>query len=116
MAQMPAEGGVTQQCIFHVPRDKQFVASWFFANVLNRGKNAEVTIKMWVYSAISNGKQEVLRVDIDTAASSYPIDMNPNLPFPISGSTVVWIEATSNKDDVIVNARFSGELISDVDA
>lgn len=28
MAQMPASGGVTQQCIFHVPRNTQFIMEW----------------------------------------------------------------------------------------
>lgn len=116
MAQMPIGGGVTEQCIFHIPRNYQFTTQWLFINVLNRGKNAELTVKMWVYSAISNGKQEVFRVDIDTQTTTTPVNLNPNLPFPISGSTVVWLEATSDKADVIVNARFSGELVRDINA
>jgi len=116
MAAMPIGDGVTQQCIFHIPRNYQFTTQWLFINVLNRGKNAVLTVKMWVYSAISNGKQEVFKVDIDTSVTTTPVNVNPNLPFPITGSTVVWLEATSNKADVIANARFSGELVRDVDA
>lgn len=110
MAQMPVGGGVTQQCIFHVPTNYSFIAEWLYINLINRGKNAEVTVKLWVYSAVSNGKQEVFRVDIDTQSSSTPININPNLPFPITEKTVMWLEATSDTNDVVVNARFSGIL------
>ncbi len=110
MAVMPLGGGVTQQCIFHVPANNNFVMEWLMINVLNQGKNAELNIKMWVYSAVSNGKQEVFRVNIDTAVTNEPIELNPNLPFPVSEKTVVWIECTSDKANVIVNARFSGIL------
>ena len=110
MAQMPANEGVTQQCIFHVPANKSLITSWLFINVLNRGKNAELTVKMWVYSAVSNGKQEVFKVDIDTQNSNGSVQLNPNLPFPITEKTVVWLDCTSDTNDIIINARFSGIL------
>ena len=110
MAVMPLGGGVTQQCIFYVPANNNFIMEWLMINVLNQGKNAELNIKVWVYSAVSNGKQEVFRVNIDTAVTNEPIEINPNLPFPVSEKTVVWIECTSDKANVIVNARFSGIL------
>lgn len=110
MALMPVNGGVTQQCIFFVPTNHNFIMEWLMINVLNKGKNAELTVKMWVYSAVSNGKQEVFRVDIDTAVTNEPININPNLPFPITEKTVVWLECTSDTANVILNARFSGLL------
>jgi len=115
MAQMPAGGGVTQQCIFHIPRNYNFITEWVRINVLNRANNAELTVKMWVYSSLSNGKQEVYKVDIDTQLIN-DISENPNLPFPISEATVIWLEVTSNKAGVIINGRFSGVLVRDVDA
>lgn len=114
MAQMPANEGVTQQCIFHIPADNVFAAKWLFINVLNRGKNAELTVKMWVYSAISNGNQNVFAIDIDTSTSTGVIDLNPSLSFPISEKSVVWLECTTDTNDIIVNARFSGDLISTI--
>ncbi len=110
MAQMPLNGGVTQQCIFHIPRNYTFNAEWLWINVINKSKNAELTIKFWVYSEINNGNQEVFKVDIDTAASTEPIEANPSLPFPISESSVCWLECTSDTNNIIVNARFSGIL------
>ena len=114
MAQMPIGGGVTQQCIFHIAQGKQFITEWLWINILNRGKNAEVTVKLWVYSAVSNGKQEVFRVDIDTQKTVGEININPNLPFPITEKTVLWLEATSDSNDVALNARFSGILVDTV--
>lgn len=115
MAQMPIGGGVTQQCVFHVPAKNQFVAEWIYINVLNRGKNAELQVKMWVYSTVNNGKQEVFRANIDTQKTN-EINVNPNLPFPISEKSVMWLEVTSDKVDVEVTGRFSGILERDSDA
>lgn len=109
MAQMPEKVGSTQQCIFHIPANNNFLTEELYINVLNKGKDAELTFKVWVYSAVSNGKQEVFRTEVDTQVTNL-IDIEPNLPFPISEKTVMWIECTSNKANVAVNARFSGIL------
>ncbi len=114
MAQLPLGGGVTQQCIFHVPRGDTFIMEWLRINVLNRAKDAELTIKMWVYSAVSNGKQEVYSIDIDTKETN-DVDESPHLPFPVTEQSVIWLEATSDKDNVIVNGRFSGILVQAAD-
>lgn len=116
MAEMPAGEGVTQQCIFHVPRNTQFITEWLRVNTLKQAaQDPAVTVKFWVFSPISNGKQEVYKVDIDTAVTN-DISEDPNLPFPITEQCVVWLEATTDKADTIINARFSGILVRDVDA
>lgn len=116
MAQMPAGEGVTQQCIFHVPRNKQFIMKWLRINALRQAsQNPKLTIKVWVFSRVSNGKQEVYKVDIDTEVAN-DVSENPLLPFPVSERTVIWMEATTDKASTIVNARFSGVLVKDVDA
>ena len=109
MAQMPIGEGVTQQCIFHIPRNHTFLTEWLHLNVLNQAQDAELRIKMWVYSIQNNGKQEVFRVDVDTSKTNN-IDIIPNLPFPISESSVVWLECTTNKNNIVLNARFDGIL------
>lgn len=109
VAQMPAGGGVTQQCIFHVPVNHTFLTEWLYINVLNQNKDAELTVKLWVYSAVNNGKQEVFRVDIDTQKDN-EINIAPKLPFPISEQSVMWMECTSDKANIIINARFDGIL------
>ena len=111
MAQMVADQGVTQQCIFHVARGHQFLAEWLRVNTLKQGGGSDpkVTVKFWVYSAVSNGKQEVYKVDIDTSVTN-DVSENPLVPFPLTEQTVCWMEATTDKANTIVNARFSGEL------
>ena len=116
MAQMPAGGGVTQQCIFHIPRNTTFIADWLRVNTLKQtGADPVVTVRGWVYSPINNGNQEVYKVDIDTAVTNN-ISEEPPLSFPIAGPAVFWLEATTDKADTIVNGRFSGNLFQDVDA
>jgi len=114
MAQMVANNGVTQQCIFHVARGHQFLAHFLRINTLRQGggNNPIVQVKFWVYSAVSNGKQEVYKVDIDTSVTN-DITETPDVPFPLTEQTVCWLEALSDRANTIVNARFSGELIRD---
>ena len=110
MAQLPALGGVTQQCIFHIPRNHNFIMEWLRINALKQSAaDPLVTIKVWVFSTVNNGNQEVYRVDIDTSLTNN-ISESPQLPFPITESSVVWVEATTDKNNTIVNARFSGIL------
>jgi len=116
MAQMPIGGGVTQQCIFYVPRNHNFIMEWLYANSLRQsGADPKVTIKIWVYSTANNGNQEVFRGSMDTSVST-EIDINPQLPFPVTESSVVWMEATTDKNDTIISGRFSGILVRDADA
>lgn len=115
MAQLPLSGGVTQQCIFHVPRNHQYIMEWLYANSLRQAsQDPKVTIKLWVYSTVNNGNQEVYQGSMDTSVST-TIDLNPQLPFPVSESSVVWMEATTDKADTIISGRFSGILCADPD-
>lgn len=116
MAQMPAGGGVTQQCIFHVPRNHQFVMEVLEVTSLKQsGASPKITAKMWVYSTVNNGNQEVYRGEMDTSVNNN-ISLNPQLPFPISESSVLWMEVTTDKAATIVDGRFSGILVRDADA
>lgn len=116
MAEMPVGEGVTQQCIFHVPRNHQFMTNWMRINSLKQSaQDPIITVKFWVWSAISNGKQEVYRISMDTGVTN-DVSETPESPFPLTEQTVCWLECTTDKADTVVNARFSGELIRDADA
>tara|TARA_R110000744_G_scaffold102377_2_gene196921 strand:- start:8061 stop:9458 length:1398 start_codon:yes stop_codon:yes gene_type:complete len=115
MAQMPLGGGLTQQCIFYVPSNNDFVADWVRINAVNESIKAILTIKMFIWSAVTNGKQEVYRVNLDTDANP-DISENPTLPFTIPEKSVVWLECTSDKANVNVSGRFSGMLVRQKDA
>lgn len=114
-AQMPALGGVTQQCIFHVPAKHDFLMEWLRVNAINKTAAALLTVKVWVYSAVSNGKQEVYRMGIDTD-KNIDISENPRLQFPITEKTVIWMEITSDKNNITATGRFSGILTRQKDA
>jgi hypothetical protein len=117
-AEMPAGQGVTQQCIFHVPADTQFIAEGLWVNcrkLTGAGGSPRVTAKFQVYSAVNNTVQEVFRVDIDTDVENI-VDLVPNVAFPVGEKSVCWVEAETDKDNTVVNARFSGFLIKNVDA
>jgi hypothetical protein len=111
MAQMPAGIGVTQQCIFHIPVGSQFLVKWIRVNTLKQAaQNPKVQVSLWVYSTVNNGKQRIYTTLIDTSVSSLASEQLA-LPLPIGESSVMWLEATTDKNDTIVNARFSGELV-----
>lgn len=115
-AYIPAGDGVTQQMIFHVPRDHQFLATSLFFNVNKiSGASPVVTLKGLVYSAVNGGIQEVWRETIDTSVVN-DINVVPTEPFPISEKSILYFTATTSNDNTIVNGRFSGKLVRDVDA
>lgn len=116
-ASMPPDHGTTQQCIFTVPESHQFLADFIKVNTLKQSGGAapKVNIVGWVFSAVSNAKYQVLHEDIDTAVENTFI-LNPNQPFLISEKSTFWLEATSDKADTTINARFSGILVRDNDS
>lgn len=101
MAIIPAGVGVTQQCIFFVAQDHQYIIEWIWANAIRpTSQNPLVTFKLWVYSAVNNGKQEVYRKSLDTSVQT-DIDESPNLPFPVGEKSIVWLEVTTNQDNTL---------------
>lgn len=117
-AQMPAGQGTTQQSIFYTQADHQAAAEWLKINVVKitgGGGSPTVTVKGWVYSAVSNAKYEVFRTDVDTSVDTQ-IDISPPLPFIIGEKSVFWLEATTDTNNTVVNARFSLIEIKDKDA
>jgi len=116
-AYIPAGDGVTQQMIFHVPRDHNFLATYLYFNVnkISGGASPVVTLKGLVYSAVNGGVQEVWRETIDTSVVN-DIEVVPTEPFPISEKSILYFTATTNSDNTVVNGRFGGKLVRDVDA
>lgn len=116
VAYLAAGEGVTQQCIFTVCANHKFLAEWMLLNAARQAaQNPYVTFKLWVYSLVNNGIQEVFRFNMDTAVQVEK-QLTPHSPFPIGEKSIMWLTATTDKDDTSVTARFSGELIRDVDA
>lgn len=118
MAYMPAGQSTTQQMLFYVPQNHQFLATFLHFNSIKLsggGGAPEVQLKGWVYSAVSNSEYEVFRETLDTANES-SVTINTSEPFIIGEKSILWFTATSDKDNTAVRGRFSGKLFRDVDA
>jgi len=113
MAQMPAGQGTTQQCIFYVPDSTTFLAEWLYFNIIKpSGQTPNVDVFGYVYSDVSTSEYEIYRDSLDTSDGNH-IEVAPPLPFVVSGKSILWFEATTDKADTNVRCRFSGELIAD---
>lgn len=116
-AQMPAGGGTTQQCIFFSQASHTLLLKWLYIEGIRFGSATEpkITVKAWVYSAISGTKYEVARLTLDLGVNTNRI-WEPPIPFPVTESSAFWLEATTTRDDTQVNARFSLVEVRDNDA
>lgn len=115
--QIPAGEGTSQQCIFFTQDSHTALAEWLTINVVRFGSGTEpvVTVKGWVYSSVSNSKYEVVRMNVDCSIENHQ-ELAPPLPFPIGEKSCFWLEATTNRDNTVVNGRFSLIEVRDVDA
>lgn len=109
LAEMPSMEGSTQQCIFYIQNGYRFLVTWLHINVLKLagGSSAKVTVKGWVFNSVANAKILVFETKIDTSVEN-TVEINPSEPFPITESSVFWIEATSDTNNTEIDCRFSG--------
>jgi len=113
MATMPAGGGTTQQCIFYVPRNYDFLATWLYleGNKSSGGGNPVISWFGKVYSGVVDSEFEVVRGRIDTAVKPY-IDLSPTDPFVIGEKSILWFEGVSTSNSTeLTTGRFSGKLV-----
>lgn len=117
MATMPAGQGTTQQLLFYVPRDHQFLTTWLYLSAIKSsgGGNPEVTFFGQVYSSVVDSTFEVYRDTLDTQIESR-VTLAPTEPFVIGEKSILWFEASTSSNNTSVRGRFSGKLIRDVDA
>lgn len=108
-AEVPAGSGVTQQAIFHVQADATFLVEWALINVnrISGGSTPSVTVKGWVYSAVSNSKYEVFRATIESdTENNLPIVLP--IPFPIREKSILYFTGETDTNNTFVSVRFSG--------
>lgn len=117
MAEIPIGGAVTQQLIYYVADNHNFLLRWLHFDVVKiaSGTDPEVTFNGLVYSAVNNTIQEIYRGYIDTAKDNN-IDVNTPIPFPIGEKSILYLTATTTQNNTSVSGRFSGELFRDVNA
>jgi len=114
MAYVPAGGGVTQQCIYHVQLQSRGLLEWVWLNVrkLSGGTAPRCTIKGIAYNPTSNTFVEVFRHNIDTAIEN-TINIAPPHPFGLAAGSVFYLEAETSTDNTTIAARFSIVEIED---
>ena len=116
-AQMPIGGGVTQQCIFFVPQNHNFLMSYIRlnANKLSGGSAPKVTFKGLVYSAVNNTIQEIYRDTIDTSVEN-SISLKLEETIPVGEKSVIYFVVDTDTNNTVVTGRFGGKLARDADA
>lgn len=107
-ATIPVGEGTSQQCIFFTQDNHTALMDWMLINVnkISGGASPVVTIKGWVYSAVSNSKYEVFRQIIDTTVEN-SVALNPSQPFVVGEKSAFWLNATTNTNSTVASARFS---------
>ena len=119
MATMPAGEGTTQQMVFYVPDNHQFLATWLKLSVIKSsgGGSPEVTFKGYVYSEVVDSQFEIYRDSIDLSGSNGDrIELNPTEPFVVGERSILWFEAETSTNNTSARGRFSGKLIRDASA
>jgi hypothetical protein len=113
-AEMPAGQGTTQQCVFYVPEDHTFMATWLYGAITKAsgGGNPTGTIYGYVHSEVANAKFEIFRKTLDTSIEE-AFEISPKEPFPIGEKSVLWFEGSAGANNTEFRCRFSGELIAD---
>jgi len=106
-ATMPAGEGTSQQCIFHTfSGTTTLIEKILLKGSKVSGSGAEITFKVWVYSAISNAMYEVLRYTMDTSVENH-ITIDPSTPLVVGEDSVIYIEADTSANNTAVSARFT---------
>ena len=116
MAQMPASQGTTQQCLFYVPQNHQWLSGWLLFDVFkfSGGSAPDVEIKGIVYSDVANSEFEVYRGSIDGSVNPV-LEITPSYPFVIGEKSIIWFTAETSTNDTEAKCRISGELVRDID-
>jgi hypothetical protein len=115
-ARMEPGEGTTQQCIYFTAARTQGLIDFLLVGgeKLAGGTSPRITFKGWVYSAVSNSNYLVFRQIMDTSVENH-MTIIFSQPLIIGESSCFWIEATTDKNDTEVNARFSLIEFEDVD-
>lgn len=104
---IPTGEGSTQHAFFFVQAGHTALLDWLHLNVVKpSGQNPVVTVKGWVTSLVSGARYEVLRLVVDTSVQNI-IELRPAQPFIVAEKSLLEFEASTDKNDTQVSARFS---------
>lgn len=100
---------VSHACIYHTQINHNFLIDYVFVNARkdSGGGSPKVTFKLWSYSRVTNASYEIGRFEIDTASeNSQAHDWKQ--PLLVGGREVVYLTATTDRDNTPVSGRIVG--------
>ena len=109
---VPEGEGLSQEAIFHVPANHTFIATWLIINAARtngQGSSPIITVRGYVFNPSTNTKYLVVRKRLDTSVA-IEVELTPSEPFVITEGGVLYFTATTDKDNTVVDVRFSGKL------
>ena len=108
-AYLPADQGVTQQAVFHVPSNAKGVAKLLFfnANKIGGGSEPKVTVKGWIHNRLIDTKYEIFRYIMDVSVENH-LELTDPIGFALSAGDVLYFTAETTVNNTVVGAmRFS---------
>lgn len=107
VATIPAQGSVTQQCIFHVGSNHTAIAKFLTFNVNKiTGSSPVVTVKGYVFNRAVSTRFEVFRQTIDSASENTIVIEDP-IGFKLNPTDVLYFVGDTNQNDTLITMRFS---------
>ena len=108
LALVEAASGVTQQCIFHVGSNHDFLTSYLYLHINKTGGgSSSVQIKGYVFDRTTATKTEVFRTTLDDTVETTE-DLNLGVPIKVPATGVLYFTADTTRDSVEAVVRFSG--------
>lgn len=111
-AQVPAQGSVTQQCLFHTQINHTFLADYLRFKILkpSGGGSGNGYLIGYSWSRVTNTRYEVFRESYTTSSTTDAlIELKPSQKFQIGGLEVLYfVLEVTNGNNTRVEGRFSG--------
>lgn len=116
-AEVPAGVGTTQHAIYFVQADHQAIMDWLYITLVKNsgGTQPIVTVKAWVFSAVSNCWYEVFRDYLNGTIENHT-ELKPAQPFIVGEKSIIEFRATTDQNNTEVGVRVSLIEARDPDA
>ncbi len=111
-AQIPPEASITQQCLYHIPKNHKLLLDWVNINALKisgGGASPRVSVKGFCWNRDNEIRYKVLETEIDTEVEN-TVSFNTPQPIVFSEREVVYLSAATDQNNTAISARFSGIL------
>ena len=94
-ASIPAEGSVTQQCIFHTGFSQTAVVEFLYFNIISSNKSRDIILKGYAFNRNLATRYEIFRVNLDTSVQDHNIIRDP-IKFLLTSSDVLYFTANAS--------------------